>query len=45
MTRSPCAILLVTASPRNNTTKIFEAMSHGALDVVSTPDSNAAAQQ
>ncbi|MEO0768220.1 MAG: chemotaxis-specific protein-glutamate methyltransferase CheB [Cyanobacteria bacterium J06649_4] len=37
MARSPCAILLVTASPTNNTSKVFEAMGHGALDVVSTP--------
>lgn len=37
MARSPCAILLVTASVRSNTSKIFEAMGHGALDVVKTP--------
>ncbi|MEO1621015.1 MAG: chemotaxis-specific protein-glutamate methyltransferase CheB [Cyanobacteria bacterium J06632_3] len=37
MTRSPCAILLVTASLTNNVSKVFEAMRHGALDVVSTP--------
>ncbi|MEL6553421.1 MAG: chemotaxis-specific protein-glutamate methyltransferase CheB [Cyanobacteria bacterium J06621_11] len=37
MAHSPCAILIVTGSVRNNTSKIFEAMGHGALDVVSTP--------
>ncbi|MGD1863795.1 MAG: chemotaxis-specific protein-glutamate methyltransferase CheB [Phormidesmis sp.] len=37
MARSPCAILLVTASMHSNTSKIFEAMGHGALDVVGTP--------
>lgn len=37
MQRSPCAILIVTASVTINTAKIFEAMGHGALDVVKTP--------
>ena len=37
MARSPCAVLLVTASLHGNTSKIFEAMGHGALDVVRTP--------
>ncbi|MEL7512794.1 MAG: chemotaxis-specific protein-glutamate methyltransferase CheB [Cyanobacteria bacterium J06554_3] len=37
MLRSPCAILIVTASPAQNTSKVFEAMGHGALDVVATP--------
>lgn len=37
MARSPCAILIVTASLTQNTSKVFEAMGHGALDVVSTP--------
>lgn len=37
MQRSPCAILIVTASITRNTAKVFEAMGHGALDVVTTP--------
>lgn len=37
MARSPCAILIVTASVHRNTSKVFEAMGHGALDVVKTP--------
>ena len=37
MARSPCAILVVTASVRGNTSKVFEAMGAGALDVVKTP--------
>ncbi|MEO1386305.1 MAG: chemotaxis-specific protein-glutamate methyltransferase CheB [Cyanobacteria bacterium J06634_6] len=37
MARSPCAILIVTASINSNTARIFEAMGHGALDVVATP--------
>jgi two-component system response regulator WspF len=37
MTQSPCAILVVTASVRQNTAKVFEAMGHGALDAVCTP--------
>lgn len=37
MQRSPCAILIVTASVEKNTTQVFEAMGYGALDVVSTP--------
>lgn len=37
MTRSPCAILIVTGSVRRNTSKVFEAMGYGALDVVQTP--------
>ena len=37
MATSPCAILIVTGSVSNNTSKIFEAMGYGALDVVSTP--------
>jgi len=44
MAHSPCAILLVTASMHSNTAKIFEAMGHGALDVVGTPEVNATAQ-
>ncbi|MEM9006413.1 MAG: chemotaxis response regulator protein-glutamate methylesterase [Cyanobacteria bacterium P01_F01_bin.86] len=37
MQQSPCAILIVTASITGNTAKVFEAMGHGALDVVKTP--------
>ena len=37
MTHSPCAILVVTASVRENTPKVFEAMGAGALDAVNTP--------
>ena len=37
MQQSPCAILIVTASISANTDKVFEAMGHGALDVVKTP--------
>ncbi|MEL6900684.1 MAG: chemotaxis response regulator protein-glutamate methylesterase [Cyanobacteria bacterium J06606_4] len=37
MARSPCAILIVTASLTGNMSKVFEAMGHGALDVVGTP--------
>ena len=37
MARSPCAILIVTASVHRNTSRVFEAMGCGALDVVKTP--------
>ncbi|MDJ0599956.1 MAG: chemotaxis response regulator protein-glutamate methylesterase [Crocosphaera sp.] len=37
MQQSPCAILIVTADIKKNSAKVFEAMGHGALDVVSTP--------
>lgn len=37
MAQSPCAILLVTGSVEGNTSKVFEAMGQGALDVVGTP--------
>ena len=37
MANSPCAILVVTASIGANTSRVFEAMGHGALDVVETP--------
>jgi len=37
MADSPCAILVVTASIGANTSRVFEAMGHGALDVVETP--------
>ncbi len=37
MARSPCAILIVTGSVHSNTSKVFEVMGCGALDVVQTP--------
>ena len=42
MKETPCAILIVTASVTDNASMIFEAMSHGALDVVQTPFSGVA---
>jgi len=37
MKNSPCAILIVTSSVKGNLSKVYEAMGHGALDVVKTP--------
>lgn len=37
MARTPCAILVVTASVGKNSAKVFEAMGAGALDAVRTP--------
>ena len=37
MARTPCAILVVTASVGVNADRVFEAMGHGALDAVNTP--------
>lgn len=37
MTGTPCAILIVTASVGANTGRVFDAMGHGAIDVVDTP--------
>jgi two-component system response regulator WspF len=37
MASTPCAILLVTATPEDDTSAVFEAMGWGALDVVATP--------
>jgi two-component system response regulator WspF len=37
MASTPCAIVAVTASVENNSGKVFEAMSAGALDAVNTP--------
>lgn len=37
METSPCAILVVTASVRQNAVKVYEAMGYGALDAVNTP--------
>jgi two-component system response regulator WspF len=38
MTETPCAILIVTASVGTHATKVFDAMGHGALDAVNTPE-------
>jgi len=35
--RSPCPILVVTATLDGNTAKVFEAMGHGALDATNIP--------
>lgn len=37
MAQTPCAILLVTGDSEQNIRQVFEAMGHGALDVVNTP--------
>lgn len=37
MSESPCAILIVTATVSGNSSKVYEAMSSGALDAVATP--------
>ncbi len=37
MNRSPCPILVVTATLGGNTPKVFEAMGHGALDATNIP--------
>ncbi|BAP40778.1 chemotaxis-specific methylesterase [Pseudomonas sp. StFLB209] len=37
MADSPCAIVLVTVDREQNVHRVFEAMGHGALDVVDTP--------
>ena len=37
MAKTPCAIVVVTASVDQNTSKVFEAMGAGALDAVDTP--------
>jgi two-component system, chemotaxis family, response regulator WspF len=37
MAATPCAILIVTASVDANTTGVFDAMGHGAIDAVDTP--------
>ena len=38
MASSPCAIVVVTASIGANSWRVFEAMGHGALDAVDTPE-------
>lgn len=37
MKASPCAILIVTANAKQSVAKVYEAMEHGARDVVDTP--------
>jgi two-component system response regulator WspF len=37
MQHAPCAILIVTAQPRDNVGQVFRAMGAGALDVTATP--------
>jgi two-component system, chemotaxis family, response regulator WspF len=37
MARSPCAIVVVTANVTQNSSRVFQAMSAGALDAVNTP--------
>ncbi|MEO6276306.1 chemotaxis response regulator protein-glutamate methylesterase [Roseateles sp.] len=37
MAATPCAILVVTVSVGANSSRVFEAMGHGALDAVNTP--------
>jgi len=37
MSHSPCAILIVTSTVMGHSSKVFEAMGYGALDVVNTP--------
>lgn len=37
MQKTPCPILLVTADITANAVKVYEALGHGALDVVTTP--------
>lgn len=49
MARSPCAILVVTASVGGNAPLVFEAMGHGAIDATDVPtlgiDDQAGAQE
>ncbi|HKS12816.1 MAG TPA: chemotaxis response regulator protein-glutamate methylesterase [Pseudomonas sp.] len=37
MAQTPCAIVIVTVDHKQNVHRVFEAMGHGALDVVDTP--------
>ena len=43
MAATPCAILVVTASLRGNSARVYEALGAGALDVVQTPAGGAGA--
>ncbi len=44
MLNSPCSILMVTDTINTQTAKVFEAMGHGALDVVNAPMAGNATQ-
>lgn len=37
MAKAPCAIVVVTVNSEQNVNRVFEAMGHGAIDVVDTP--------
>ncbi len=37
MARTPCAIVVVTVNSQQSVNRVFEAMGHGAVDVVDTP--------
>ncbi len=37
MQKSPCAIIIVTSDTNRHVSRVFDAMGHGALDVVNTP--------
>lgn len=37
MSRSPCPILIVTATIEEQVSRVYDALGHGALDVVATP--------
>src|SRR5262245_37244406 len=43
MRETPCAVLIVTVNVGTNATQVFEAMGHGALDAVDTPEFGARA--
>ena len=38
MAATPCAILIVTASIGANSSRVFDAMGHGAIDAIDTPE-------
>ncbi|WP_233237776.1 chemotaxis response regulator protein-glutamate methylesterase [Bordetella sp. LUAb4] len=42
MAQTPCAIIIVTSDMDRNTSRVFDAMGHGALDVIDTPRLGAA---
>jgi two-component system response regulator WspF len=44
MTSAPCAIMIVTGSVHINAARVFEAMGHGALDVVEMPAAGTSAR-
>ncbi len=45
MQQAPCAILIVTSDVERNMARVFDAMGHGALDVVMTPSLGPQAEQ